>query len=157
MTERISASLDSGLLKQFDEFLAARGYTNRSEALRDLIQAALVQEEWRQDGNVVAVATLVYDHHNSRLHRRLLEIQHACPEAIVSSTHVHLDTENCLEVLILRGAAEQVRSMANRLTALPGVLNGTISATGLPHARGKHLHPKHGHATDKCHGHNHDA
>jgi CopG family nickel-responsive transcriptional regulator len=136
MMERMSATLDVDLLRQFDGFLAARGYTNRSEALRDLIRAALIQDEWRKGGAVVAVVTLVYDHHHSRLQRRLLELQHEGHETIVSSTHVHLDGDHCLEVLILRGPAARVRALGDRLVALPGVLNGALSATGLPHAHG---------------------
>lgn len=132
MMERISATLNTELLRQFDRFLADRGYTNRSEAIRDLIRAALVQDEWRRGGPVVAVATLVYDHHHSRLQRRLLELQHEAHETIVSSTHVHLDDDHCLEVLILRGPADHVRTLGDRLVALPGVLNGALSATGLP-------------------------
>jgi CopG family nickel-responsive transcriptional regulator len=126
--ERFSISMESGLLKKFDGHLSARGYSSRSEAVRDLVRKALVDEEWTAGAEVVGVITLVFDHHQRQLQDRLTEIQHGCHHIIISSTHVHLDHDNCLEVIIVKGAAETVRSLADRLKAVRGVKSSELSA-----------------------------
>src|SRR5262245_48545398 len=107
---RISISLESALLGAFDEHLTAKGYANRSEAIRDLIRDRLVREETaRASGEQVAVVTLVYDHHARELAARLIDKQHHHHELVVSSLHVHLGERHCLEVSVLRGPVKEVR------------------------------------------------
>jgi CopG family nickel-responsive transcriptional regulator len=127
---RISISLESALLEAFDHRNAAKGYATRSEAIRDLIRDRLVREEGeRAEGEQVAVVTLVYDHHARELATRLIDKQHHHHDLVVSTLHVHLGERHCLEVSILRGAAEPVRHLADELLATKGVLHGDISWT----------------------------
>jgi len=130
--QRFSVSMEKELLEMFDHYLAERKYSNRSEAVRDLIRKAFVREEWDRDAIVIGVVTLVYDHHMSLLHDRLTELQHKYYHLITSSTHVHMDHDNCLEVTIVKGKASQVQELADQLIALRGVKDGklTMSSTG---------------------------
>ena len=105
---RVGVAIDADLLERFDALISSRGYDNRSEAFRDLIRNELVEESWKSpDTEVVGSVTLVYDHHVRMLHEKLLELQHQFHEAVLSTLHVHLDHDNCLEVLIVRGQAGQ--------------------------------------------------
>jgi len=128
--QRIGISLDDSLLEQFDALIAERGYTNRSEALRDLIREQLVARDWaelQEDGmDRIAVVTIVYEHDSMDLAKRLTHIQHKRPEAVVSALHIHMDHHNCLEVLILRGKAGEILSMAEQIVAVRGVKFGKI-------------------------------
>jgi CopG family nickel-responsive transcriptional regulator len=126
--ERFSISMDEDLLKKFDEHLNAHGYSNRSEAVRDLIRRALIDEEWNAGEEVIGVITLVFDHHQRQLQDRLTELQHDHHGMIISSTHVHLDHHNCLEVIIVKGAAGMVRELADQLKATRGVKASELSA-----------------------------
>jgi CopG family nickel-responsive transcriptional regulator len=120
-------------LGKFDRLIARRGYTNRSEAFRDLIREQLVEEVWRSpEGQVVGAVTLVYDHHVRLLNEKLMDIQHDFHTSIVSTLHVHLDHDHCLEVLVVRGAAAEVRKVAGALIGARGVKHGrlTITASG---------------------------
>ncbi|HBA82783.1 MAG TPA: nickel-responsive transcriptional regulator NikR [Verrucomicrobia bacterium] len=129
MAERFSTSLEPELLKQFDRFIDKNGYENRSEAVRDLIRRALIAEEWEAGAEVVGVVTLVFDHHQRQLQDQVTEAQHEFHHEVVSTTHVHLDHHNCLEVVIVRGKAGRVREMAQRLIALRGVKDGHLTTT----------------------------
>ncbi len=139
MLQRIGVSLEDSLLKQFDDDIAARGYTNRSEALRDMIREQLVARQWSatEDSTAeqIAVVTLVYEHDSMDLSKRLASIQHQDPHAVVSALHVHMDHHNCLEVLILRGVARKILSMAEQLVAVRGVKFGKV----VPATTGKDL------------------
>ncbi len=127
---RYTVSMDARLLEKFDELIAKKGYENRSEAIRDLIRAMLVEEQWRQaKGKVAATVTLVYDHHNRQVADRLGDLQHHHTDLVVSATHVHLDNDNCLEVVILRGEAGRVRALADELIACKGVKHGRAVLT----------------------------
>jgi CopG family nickel-responsive transcriptional regulator len=125
MIERIGISLEKELLERFDKLITRRGYSNRSEAVRDLIRDQLVQEEWserkKDDAEKVAVVTLVYDHESSSIAQRLTHIQHEHHGVVVSALHVHLDAHNCLEVLILRGRADVIVPMGESLVGTKGV------------------------------------
>src|ERR1700712_3345225 len=113
---RIGVAIDSSLLTKFDELIAQRGYTNRSEAFRDLIRDELVQKSWDQpEAEVVGTVTLVYDHHVRMLSEKLTEMQHDHHKNILSTLHVHLDHDNCLEVLIVKGKAKSVQKIADLL------------------------------------------
>lgn len=127
---RFGVSLDEELLEPFDALCAVKGYSNRSEAIRDLIRKALVAEEGQQaDGQGAGTLTLVYDHHKNDLARRLTQMQHDEHDIIIATLHVHLDHHNCLEVLILKGEAARVRALADKLISCKGVKHGTFSGT----------------------------
>jgi CopG family nickel-responsive transcriptional regulator len=138
MLERIGISLEDDLLRKFDRLIADKGYSTRSEAVRDLIRDALVQREWsRATGREekVAVVALVYDHDSSSLAQKLAHIQHENHRAVVSALHVHLDPHNCLEVLVLRGRAAEVIRMGEGLVSTKGVKYGRV----LPATTGQDL------------------
>lgn len=127
---RIGVAIDSGLLQKFDELIAERGYTNRSEAFRDLIRDELVQKSWESPGeHVVGTVTLVYDHHVRMLSEKLTDLQHDHHQSILSTLHVHLDHDNCLEVLVVRGKAGMVQKIANALISTKGVKHGRLTIT----------------------------
>jgi CopG family nickel-responsive transcriptional regulator len=130
---RIGVAIDTDLLTRFDKLIGDRGYTNRSEAFRDLIRDELVEEVWESpDSQVVGTVTLVYDHHVRMLNEKLTNIQHDHHHAILSTLHVHLDHDNCLEVLVVRGESAKVRKVADVLISTKGVKHGrlTITTTG---------------------------
>lgn len=134
---RFGVSMDSGLLKSFDELCESKGYQNRSEAIRDLVRDRLVQAEWkRQDQETVATVTLVFSHEVRELADKLLDLQHHSHRLVVSSLHVHLDAHNCLEVLVLKGKAGEVGQVAEKLISTKGVRHGKIAMT----TTGAHLH-----------------
>ena len=125
---RFGVSIDSDLLDGFDWLCGEKGYGNRSEAIRDLIRKSLVEREWSQSTeDVAATLTLVYDHHKSGLSQKLTQAQHVAHHLIVATVHVHLDHDNCLEVLVLKGKAEEIKSLANRLVAIKGIFLGNLS------------------------------
>ena len=131
---RIGVAIDSALLEKFDELIGRRGYTNRSEAFRDLIRDALIEQTAQQpDSIVVGTLTLVYDHHVRMLSERLTGMQHEHFHNVLSTLHVHLDHDNCLEVLVLKGKAQAVQKMADALISTKGVKHGrlTITSTGV--------------------------
>lgn len=130
---RIGVAIDSNLLKKFDQLIASRGYTNRSEAFRDMIRDELVQKAWeRPDSHVVGTVTLVYNHHVRMLNEKLTDMQHSHFHNILSALHVHLDHDNCLEVLVVRGKAGEVKKIADALISTKGVKHGrlTLATTG---------------------------
>lgn len=130
---RFGISLDPRLLQQFDALIAAKGYVNRSEAIRDLIRGSLVEAQWSRDEvELVGTVTLVYDHHTRDLSDKLTEHQHSHHDAIISSLHVHLDAHNCLEVVVLKGQARVVQRIADELIGTKGVKHGKLvtSTTG---------------------------
>lgn len=127
---RIGVAIDSNLLAKFDELIARRGYTNRSEAFRDLIRDELVEKAWeRPDSAVVGTVTLVYDHHVRRLNEKLTGLQHDHYHQILSTLHVHLDHDHCLEVLVVRGRAAAVKKIADALISTRGVKHGRLTIT----------------------------
>jgi CopG family transcriptional regulator, nickel-responsive regulator len=127
---RIGVAIDSDLLEKFDQLIGGRGYTNRSEAFRDLIREELVEKIWESpDSRVVGTVTLVYDHHVRLLSEKLTSIQHDFHHEILSTLHVHLDHDNCLEVLVVRGKASQVRKVADTLISAKGVKHGRLTIT----------------------------
>ena len=131
---RIGVAIDSDLLKKFDKLIGRRGYTNRSEAFRDLIRDELVQKTWESPGSqVVGTVTLVYDHHVRMLSEKLTDLQHDFYQHILSTLHVHLDHDYCLEVLVVRGKAGAVKRIADTLISMKGVKHGrlTITTTGV--------------------------
>jgi CopG family nickel-responsive transcriptional regulator len=125
--ERISLAIERDLLARFDRLLRRRGLGNRSEAVRDLIRGRLVDEEEASPrGEAVASLTLVYDHAQRELSDRLVETGHHHRARIVSTMHVHLDERLCLEVMVLRGTAAELRHFADHLIGLKGVKHGEL-------------------------------
>jgi CopG family nickel-responsive transcriptional regulator len=125
---RIGVAIDSELLKKFDRLITQRGYTNRSEAFRDLIRDELVERMWESpDSQVVGTITLVYNHHVRMLSEKLTDIQHDFHRSILSTLHVHLDHDNCLEVLVVKGKSAEVRKVADVLISTKGVKHGRLS------------------------------
>lgn len=130
---RFGVSMENDLLRRFDRLLEAKGYSNRSEAIRDLVRNALVDFDWEVGQEEVAgTITLVYDHHKGDLEGWLTGVQHSSHHLIIATTHIHLDHDNCLEVLIVRGKPHELRSLADLLSGAKGVKHGrlTISTTG---------------------------
>ena len=126
---RTGVSLEEDLLQEFDRLITKRGYKNRSEAFRDLIREALLTETVHSNKPVVGTLTLVYDHHVRMLTEKLTELQHQFHSSILSSMHVHLDHDNCLEVILVKGKAPVVQKLANSLIATKGVKHGRFTAT----------------------------
>ena len=127
-TERVSLSIDRHLLARFDALVESSGHDNRSEAVRDLIRNRLIEEEWPSSGgkDAVATVTLIYDHTQRELADRLLEAGHEHHDAVMASLHVHLDHDNCLEVIALRGKPTKLRSIADHLIGMKGVKHGKV-------------------------------
>lgn len=149
---RIGIALDSALLRRFDRLNARRGYTNRSEAFRDLIRERLVQEQTAApEALVVGTVTLIYDHHAHGVTEKLTEVQHQHHELVVSTSHAHLDRGSCLEVLIVHGQAAQVQHLADRLIGLKGVEHGRLVMTVPAYAIASEPEPSHGHHRDHHH------
>jgi CopG family nickel-responsive transcriptional regulator len=131
---RIGVAIDSDLLAKFDDLIARRSYTNRSEAFRDLIRDQLVETVWESpDSQVVGSITMVYDHHVRMLSDKLVDMQHDHHHLILSTMHVHLDHQNCLEVLVVRGKAGMIRELADGLLSTKGVKHGRLTITASGH------------------------
>ena len=133
---RFGVSLDEALLNQFDPFIERLGYKSRSEAIRDLIRERLVAEEWKIDKSpTMGVLSLVYSHDVRELSKKLTDIQHNHLGIILSSTHIHMDEHNCLEVVILKGPGKKIREVAGQLLSAKGVKHGKLIMT----TTGRHL------------------
>lgn len=129
---RIGVSLEPELLRKFDSIIEKKGYTTRSEAIRDLIRRALNEEGWKHEGlEIIGTITLAYDHHSGSVRERLMDIQHEYHSRITSTLHLHLDQDKCLEVLLVRGMAEEVKQLADELISVRGVLHGRLTMTSL--------------------------
>jgi CopG family nickel-responsive transcriptional regulator len=127
---RFGVSLDKRLLSRFDEKNKKVGYQSRSEAIRDLIRNDLIHEEWTDcQEETMGVFSLVYDHHYKDLHEKLNSIQHKHVKVIVSSTHIHMDHCNCLEVIILRGKSQEIKLISDELSSAKGVKHGKLIMT----------------------------
>ncbi|MDH7509320.1 MAG: nickel-responsive transcriptional regulator NikR [Methanomassiliicoccales archaeon] len=127
---RIGVSLEPELLEKFDELIREKGYTTRSEAIRDLIRNALVEEIWADENSeAFGTITLVYDHEKGGVREKLLEIQHAHHTQISSSMHIHLDAHRCLEVLVVSGKVKNIKKLADELCSVRGVLHGKLAMT----------------------------
>lgn len=156
--ERFTISLDDDLAHEFDALIAARAYTNRSEAVRDLIRGELERQRQRQDdaGACVASLSYIYNHHERDLAERLTRLQHDHHDLGVATMHVHLDHDHCMEVVMLRGATASVRQFADAVTAERGVHHGRLNLVTVEvhadHAAGEHSHHgEHSEATHHVH------
>lgn len=126
---RLGISINSDLLSKFDKSLDEKGYTNRSEAFRDLVRNFIIETEWESNTEVVGVVTIIYDHHIHELTEKLNNIQHQHTHLINSTLHVHLDHDNCLEAIVLKGKSSEIRNLANRLIGTKGVKHGELART----------------------------
>jgi CopG family nickel-responsive transcriptional regulator len=129
---RFGVSVEDELLQSFDQLIANQGYANRSEALRDLMRDALVKsriEESAETGEILGSLTLVYDHHAHELSEKMNNLQHDYHNLIVSVLHVHISHDDCMEVIVLRGEAREVRTLADSLLSLKGVKHGRLFVT----------------------------
>jgi CopG family nickel-responsive transcriptional regulator len=152
---RFGVAIDGDLLAKFDERLGKRGYANRSEAIRDLIRDDLVDAAAEEGAVVAGSLTLVYDHHARDLSEKLTEMQHALGEKVVSTLHVHLDHDHCLEVIVMRGPAGMLERAAERILATKGVAHGKLTLTGIPGGMGER-ESESGHGHDE-HEHEHET
>lgn len=125
---RTTLAIERDLLEKFDRWMASHGYTNRSEAVRDVMRNSLIEDQWANPkGAVVATLTIIYDHGSRLLAQSLTEMQHEDHHAVMCSQHVHLSHDRCLEVILLRGSAEQLRRLADTMVAARGVLAGKLT------------------------------
>ena len=129
---RFGISLEKDLLAKFDRLIREKKYPNRSEAFRDLIRENLVKKEWIEGKEVAGAVTIVYDHHRRQLVNKLTDIQHDFHELIVSSQHIHLDEDNCFEIIAVKGDPKRIEKLASKMRATKGVKHGslTMATTG---------------------------
>ncbi|MDP8266540.1 MAG: nickel-responsive transcriptional regulator NikR [Candidatus Aceula meridiana] len=132
---RFGISLEKELSKKFDKRIQRKGYTNRSESIRDLIRQDLVEQAWGEGGEIAGAITLIYDHHKKELMNKITDIQHDFQKVIISAQHIHLDHDNCLEIVAVKGDPQAVLKLANMLKVVKGVKHGTLSMS----ATGKNL------------------
>jgi CopG family nickel-responsive transcriptional regulator len=151
--ERVTISLEETLLAEFDSFIKRKGYENRSEAMRDLVRERLERDRHEEDGTgyAVACASYIYNHHQRELAGRLTRAQHEHHDLVVSTTHVHLDHDNCLEVMVLKGRAREIRRFGEATLAETGVRHGNLHLVAAEMVSGEH---RHGDAEER-HPHSH--
>ncbi|PMP67129.1 MAG: nickel-responsive transcriptional regulator NikR [Thermodesulfobacterium geofontis] len=129
---RFGISIPEELLKAFDEYIERKHYANRSEAIRDLIRQKLVEEEWKESKEeVVGVITYLYDHHKRELADKLIEIQHNHYDKIITTQHIHVDHDRCLEAVLVKGKANEIKELADKIQAQKGVLHLNLALTTL--------------------------
>jgi len=124
---RFGISLPKDLLDKFDKLIREKSYSNRSEAFRDMIRQELIKMEWQEGGEIAGAITLIYDHHKRELVNKLTDIQHDHQKVIISTQHIHLDHDNCLEIIAVRGHPKEAQKLADMLKAVKGVKHGTLS------------------------------
>jgi CopG family nickel-responsive transcriptional regulator len=146
--ERFTISLSDELAADFDQWIEARGYSNRSEAIRDLLRREIEEKRLDQEQTIYSVATFsfIYNHHERNLAERVTSHQHQSHDLVVSSMHVHLDHNDCLETLFLRGMTQQIRAFAEKLSAETGVRHSALNLipvkiAALHYAHHAHFHP----------------
>ncbi len=154
--QRFTISLDDDLAEQFDALIAQKGYLNRSEAVRDLLRLRLGDDllakpaRGGKTGWCIANVSYVYNHHEQAVTTRVLDLQHDHHDLVITSLHTHLDHDNCLECVVLRGPTEAVQTCADAMVALRGVRHGKIHLIALTSDTGGHRHP-HGIASTHRH------
>jgi len=133
---RFGVSLEEKLLDRFDRLIRKKNYTNRSEALRDLIRQELVKKEWDEGGEVAGAITFVYSHIKRELLNKITDIQHDFQKVIISTQHIHLDHDNCLEIVAVRGKSKDVQKLTDQIKAIKGVKHCALSITGMGRSTG---------------------
>lgn len=151
--QRITITLDDDLVEQFEDFLERQGYSNRSEAFRDLIRERLARLEpsERGTGDCFATLTYVFDHHQRDLAARMTEASHAHHDLTVSTLHVHLDHDNCLETAVLHGPVARIQAFADSVITQPGVRHGRLYMLPVKTSSQTHQHG----SGDQPHQHKH--
>ena len=130
VVERVGVSFEPELLDKFDKLIKSQGYTNRSEAIRDLVRKAIIDSDIKSEkGEVVGTLTIVYDHEIGDVTHRLMHLQHHHHTEITFTSHIHVDEKTCLEVLVVRGKAKEVRQLADNIRAVRGVKAGELVIT----------------------------
>lgn len=129
--KRFGVAIPEDLLSKFDDFIKRNRYTNRSEAIRDLIRAELAKENWMLNKKCAGIISIVYNHHKRELVDKIVDIQHDFQDIIVASQHIHLDHDNCLEVIITHGNSIKIQELANHLKATKGVIHSTLSFSSI--------------------------
>jgi len=128
--ERVGVSFEPELLEKFDELIKNKGYTNRSEAIRDLIRKSIIEAGIEaNDENVIGTLTIIYDHDVGDVTNQLQHFQHFNLSDIIATTHVHMEKHTCLEVLVLRGKTKNVGKLADHIRAIKGVKHGDLVIT----------------------------
>jgi CopG family nickel-responsive transcriptional regulator len=155
--ERFTISLEESLAQAFDELIGSRGYTNRSEAVRDMLRAEIESHRQGSDEAAHCVASLsyVYNHHERELAERLTHLQHEHHDLCVATTHVHLDHESCLESVLLRGPTVAVRRFSDALVAERGVRHGRLNLITVDVGSARAV--RYAHADPHAHAHSHGA
>lgn len=132
--QRFGVSIGSGLLEKFDDMITEMGYTNRSEAIRDLIRNKLVETEWEKSTDAhasIGTITIVYDHHTREIGDRLTDLAHDHHNLVISSMHVHLTHKSCIEVMLVKGCGKEIRAFSDHVISIRGVKHGKLVITGL--------------------------
>jgi len=122
-------SLGQELLGQFDRFVQEQGYPTRSEAIKALMRRGLDEQRWARNQFVAGSITLVYDHHRPGIVRKLMDVQHDYGSVIVSTQHIHLDHDNCLEIVVVKGKAARIRALVTDLKAAKGLKHSSLVMT----------------------------
>lgn len=131
--KRVSVSMDSSLLKKFDRWSRDQGFPTRSEAVGHLVRAALVERQWKDGQTVAGVITIIYDHHKINVLSKIVEAQHDSGAVVICSQHAHLDHDNCMENIIVRGQVEAIRALHKKLSAVKGMKHTVLSMTTTGH------------------------
>jgi len=154
MSERFTVSVEPSLAQEFDAFIKRKGYSNRSEAVRDLIRGALAKEQLspEQDGPCVGVLSYMYDHHERELSKRLTQTHHAHYNLTVTTLHMHLDHDMCVESVLLKGHASDVQAFAESVVARPGIRHGQLHRIPLEQAPDRAPGTTHSHHHEHGHG-----
>ncbi len=124
---RFGISLPKELLERFDRFIGDKKYPNRSKAIGDLIRQELIRKEWERGGEIAGAITLIYNHHRRELLSRVTDVQHDYQKDIISTQHIHLDHDNCLEIIAIRCSPRTAQKLTDALKSLKGVKHATIS------------------------------
>jgi CopG family nickel-responsive transcriptional regulator len=126
---RFGVSIDKEILDKFDEFIKIENYPTRSKAIGDLIRESLIKREWLKGGEVAGAITLVYNHHKREIVDKLTDIQHDFHKIIISTLHIHLDYDNCLEIVAVRGKVKDIEKLSNLLKSTKGVKHSSMVIT----------------------------
>jgi len=129
--KRFGVSLEEELLEKLDGLVEHHRFPNRSQAIRFLVRRYITEDNWAQNQQVSACLVLVYDHHKSGLQKKLTALQHDYHDLVLCSQHVHLDHDNCIETITLKGKAEEIRSLADCLIAVKGIVHGELVMSAL--------------------------
>lgn len=129
---RFGVSMDQDLIEKFDKLIEKKGYSNRSEAIRDLIRESIAEDKIDVKNELMfGVVSFIYNHHQRELEQKITDYQHHNYKSIISTTHIHIDNENCLEIIILKDRAKNIKAMADKLFSYKGVKSGRVSLVPL--------------------------